>query len=70
MAISPNPTAGRLNIQSSDTVDEVMILDGLSGKMVTTAQGNEIDISHLRNGLYLIKVRSGENVSTTRIVKE
>jgi len=30
----------------------------------------EIDISHMNSGLYLIKVRSGENYEMFRVIKQ
>jgi Leucine-rich repeat (LRR) protein len=71
VAVSPNPTMGKLSIESEgSTIDEVQIFDGLSGGLISREQGSDLDISHLRNGLYLLKIRSGENVTTTRIVKK
>jgi Leucine-rich repeat (LRR) protein len=70
IAVSPNPTMGRLTIEGSDMIDEVMIFDGMSGGLVSREKGNELDLSYLRNGLYFLKVRSGEKEVTTRIVKK
>ena len=70
IAVSPNPTMGKLSIESTDVIEEVQVYDGISGGLLSRAEGSELDISHLQNGLYILKVRSGENVITTRIVKE
>jgi hypothetical protein len=70
IAVSPNPTMGKLTIESSDAIDEVVIFDGISGGLISSEKGNELDVSYLRNGLYFLKVRSGDKEITTRIVKE
>jgi hypothetical protein len=69
ISVSPNPTMGRLTIEGGE-VDEVIVFDGISGGMLTRSEGNDLDISHLHSGVYLLKVRSGETVSTTRVVKK
>lgn len=70
IAVSPNPTMGKLSIESNAPIHEVQILDGISGSVIGQQQaGSELDISHLQNGLYMLRIRSGENVTTTRIVK-
>jgi Leucine-rich repeat (LRR) protein len=70
IAVSPNPTMGKLTIESSEAIDEVVIFDGLSGGLISSEKGNELDVSYLRSGLYFLKVRSGDKEITTRIVKE
>jgi hypothetical protein len=69
IAISPNPTSGRLTIESEEPVDQVQIYDGISGGLVNVAQGKELDISGMPNGVYIVKVSRGGVLTTTRIVK-
>jgi len=71
VSISPNPTNGSLRITSAEFMDGVAIVD-LTGKVVfeTDASGFEtqLNFNHLRSGVYLVKVISGTEVSTERLI--
>jgi hypothetical protein len=69
IAISPNPTSGRLTIESEVPVEQVQIYDGISGNLVNVAEGKDLDISGMPNGVYLLKVSRGGVLTTMRIVK-
>lgn len=76
LKVYPNPTEGLLNIQSDYTNTDlsIEIFNLLGAKVLETKMSgtNEsIDLSHLNNGLYLMKVYSGSEVVITRkIVKQ
>ncbi|WP_431159162.1 T9SS type A sorting domain-containing protein [Winogradskyella poriferorum] len=76
LKVYPNPTEGLLNIQSDYTNTDlsIEIFNLLGAKVLETKMNgaNEsIDLSHLNNGLYLMKVYSGSEVVITRkIVKQ
>ena len=70
--VYPNPAQGTLYIRSEEAVEQVSIYD-ISGRMLLTMghaplpeQG--IDISHLANGIYIIKVKTGTGETTKKIV--
>lgn len=69
MSIGPNPTSGRLSIESTEPVEGVQIYDGITGGLVAIAEGHELDITGVPSGIYLVKVNRGGVVTTTRIVK-
>jgi|TARA_B110001469_G_C9607887_1_gene302307 hypothetical protein len=70
---SPNPTNGFLNVKEIHTVEEIQFFD-VAGKLVraeSSFNGNEIDISMLKQGLYLLKVslKNGELV-IKKVIKQ
>ena len=67
--IFPNPSSGVLNIQSNQNFERLVICD-LSGKQVFTIEAHQdnIDISHLTHGVYLVSIFTNGNVSTKKIV--
>jgi internalin A len=75
--IYPNPaTGGSMNIslENSEAVDRILIING-SGQIVKTEkiadQNNQINISDLVNGIYIVKVdyKNGESKTEKLIVK-
>ena len=65
--VYPNPTNGRVKIDGVE-VAEVQVYNAL-GKLVKTVQGkNEIDLSGLVNGVYLVRITDAEGkVCTNKI---
>ena len=83
ISIYPNPTTGQLTIespslrggttkQSSEIIEKIEVCD-ISGRTVETwhaASLQTIDISHLSNGIYLLKVKTTEGETVRKIVKQ
>ena len=74
--IYPNPTKGIINLKfSNDNSVQVFIYD-IAGRIIYNNQllmhNNQlqIDLSSFKNGIYIIKIQSDNNLYTTRIVKE
>ncbi|MGB0981343.1 MAG: T9SS type A sorting domain-containing protein [Winogradskyella sp.] len=70
----PNPTSDVLNIKTSKDIESVNVLN-LLGKSVATFKGNEIynnsiNLSGLSNGLYLVKISTGDTSQTIRVTKK
>jgi hypothetical protein len=72
ISIYPNPASDKLNIKSDiDEIQNVTIFDSL-GRIVlnlNTLTSNEIDIQHLKNGVYIIKFESLNSVQNKRFIK-
>ena len=72
MAIFPNPAHAELNVQlpEQQTLDRVAITD-VTGKIVLKQDQNlnQINVSHLANGLYFIEVHSGMEKFVTKFIK-
>ena len=68
--IYPNPTSGILNVQTKNNLD-ITIFD-LTGKQVfnttNVSNGNQIDLSALHTGLYLVNMNDGINNSTQKLI--
>lgn len=72
--IYPNPAKININIESVDNtqIDSVELYNILGLRVLMTSKlvNNSIDISEMANGVYLLKVNSGTNSVTKRIVIE
>jgi hypothetical protein len=71
--IYPNPTNGSFNISinTKNSIIEVYNSIGtLIQKQTSTSEQSTIDISNEAKGLYLIKVISKGNISTSKIIKQ
>lgn len=69
ISIYPNPTTGILNIASSIIFDSAEIYDLTGKQMVLQTNTNQIDLSHLSSGIYLLKLTAGTQNIVTKIVK-
>ena len=70
--VYPNPVENTLNVSAGVVVDTVSIFD-LTGREVMRANPNSaafnLDVSSLNKGMYLVKVKAGEQELTTKLVK-
>jgi hypothetical protein len=67
----PNPASGRVTIQSGSNLSNLAILD-ITGKTIRNISGlhsreEEIDISGLNNGLYLLRITTAQGVKVLRL---
>lgn len=74
ISIFPNPTNGKINFEFADNnILEINISD-ISGKTIiekNNIQQNEtIDLSSYNSGIYIIKIRTNDEIFTTKIVKK
>ena len=68
VAIYPNPASSQLHIEA-EGLQKVEIMD-LCGRVLTTGFKNQIDVSQLPAGLYLVRVTTGQDVLLDRLVKQ
>ncbi len=55
--VFPNPTTDKIIIESEENIESIHIYD-INGKIITLDnQSNTINISHLSNGMYFIKIK-------------
>ncbi|MGH1387015.1 T9SS type A sorting domain-containing protein [Kordia sp.] len=68
----PNPSKGILNIQTNTTDSVSISIYDMLGKEVLNADKvtNTIDISNLKNGMYLVKIATNDRSITKKIIKE
>jgi hypothetical protein len=75
--IYPNPTKGLLKVEignfSDDLTGNIAIFDS-SGKTVvqvgSLSAENSLDISRQADGIYFLKIKVGDEVSTWKIIKK
>jgi len=72
--IAPNPvkTILELKTNNTDKISELVIFDILGKKVYTKEINNlieTIDVSHLKQGIYLLKVSNGNSSQTKKFIK-
>jgi hypothetical protein len=71
--IYPNPASGTIFIQSNILMNNISILDML-GRTMNQYQPNsvneKVDISHLANGIYFVKIQCGDREYLRKIEKK
>ena len=71
--MAPNPVKDILNlsVKSNTQVSSVSIYNAIGQLVLTTAKPeNNIDISSLKTGNYIIKVFSDKGINTSKFIKE
>ncbi len=67
LKVYPNPVKGLLNLQTEATIDRLEIYSVNGNRvLLLTEPGKQIDIRQLKNGVYLLKVLSGDKLLTTK----
>ncbi len=71
ISVFPNPATDYLKISPVDGVGSVKIysLDGQE-LMSTVLNNNQLDISSLRNGIYIVQIETGEQVYRQKFIKQ
>lgn len=65
LTISPNPTAGRVHIDSPEAIKSVRVFS-ISGALVDEGFSADMDLSRLPKGIYIVKVN---NLNGVRVIK-
>lgn len=71
-ALYPNPTNGILNFKSERTLDHISIYNFLGQEVRVLTPNNRqtsIDVSDLKNGVYIVKVKIEDSIECYKIVK-
>lgn len=72
LILYPNPVTNQLNIVSSNSKIEKVLLYNFLGALVKSIEGNTrtIDMSALRSGSYLVRIITNQGIETQRIIKQ
>lgn len=72
LILYPNPVTNQLNIVSSNSKIEKVLLYNFLGALVKSIEGDTrtIDMSALRSGSYLVKIITNQGIETQRIIKQ
>lgn len=73
-SVFPNPTSQMLNIKNTNNVSiESIQMTDMNGRILKQFQGNsianQINVSDLNAGIYVLKITSDQGTGTTKIVK-
>lgn len=72
ISIFPNPATASTNISSDNLMDNIRVFD-LSGKLLLNENTNSnfytLDLSGIKNGMYLLQIVSGNNIEIRKLVK-
>lgn len=65
--VYPNPAKDVIKIRTNQTIDQLYLYSVL-GQLVAKTSGNEIFVSELPKGIYLLKIKSGNRIVTKKVV--
>jgi hypothetical protein len=69
----PNPVKNILNLSYNKNISNVSVYNLLGQEVIAklmNANQSQIDMSHLSNGTYLVKVTANNQVKTIKVIKE
>ena len=69
VSISPNPVQNMLYINTLDQVREVTVYNLLGKTVLTAASNNNLDLSHLTNGIYIVNIITDKGSSSHKLTK-
>lgn len=70
LSIYPNPTNDILYIESNNTFEKIELIDVLGKTILSFSSSETIDISDVPNGMYTLRMTSGEGTITKPIIKK
>lgn len=68
--VYPNPVSNALNVETMEKVEDIILYDVLGKEVLRTTKTNNIDVSNLNNGLYILKLITEKGIGEYKIVKE
>lgn len=68
--VSPNPTSGMVTITSQDVIKKTETYNMQGIKISTIQNTNSIDLSSFSNGIYLLKIFTGDTVLVKKVIKK
>ena len=70
VTLFPNPTRGLLTIASKDAITAFHVFDHLGRKVnqYNAIQNNQIDLSHLEDGIYFVEIISAERKVVQKLI--
>ncbi len=68
--IYPNPTSDFVNVVSKEEINSVEIYS-LTGQKILSSSSNKVSVSHLNNGIYLVKIQlQNGKTETQKLIKK
>jgi Secretion system C-terminal sorting domain len=69
IVISPNPITSSFSVKSDDKIETIDIFDLTGKKVFSSSETEELNISSLKSGLYLIKMKTSTGIYSEKIFK-
>jgi len=69
ISIYPNPFLDKIKITSNSKIELIEVYS-LSGVLIKKSNNNNLDLSHLNSGVYIIKLYSDNNCFVKKIIKK
>jgi len=70
ISIFPNPVSNILIIKAKEVTEQVKIYDVVGQLLLSKNNSNEIDVSNLPSGIYLLCFKNGRNIGFQKFIKE
>jgi len=76
IVVYPNPTTGELTIKNEQlTINSVEVFDVVGKRLslhhlISTSSNHHINVSHLKSGIYFIKINTNEGTITKKVIKQ
>ena len=68
ITLYPNPVKDRLNVSSEKPIDSIIVYNTLGVIVAKTATTNQIELSHLKSGIYLVKIETNNQHIVKKII--
>jgi len=68
LSIYPNPTSGVLHIQADSPIAFATVYNSIGKKVQVSLIDNELDLSQLSNGLYIVNLSINSQIITKRVI--
>jgi len=66
-AVYPNPSSDVLNIRTNETIDKVELYNTI-GQLILTKKANIVNVNGINNGLYILKIYSGNKIVSKKVI--
>ena len=67
----PNPTNGQINFETKDKIEEFLIFNSIGQILFKNTFGDtSLDISHLRDGIYFLRIKTNNGLIFRKVIKK
>ncbi|RYD89967.1 MAG: T9SS type A sorting domain-containing protein, partial [Sphingobacteriales bacterium] len=70
VTLVPNPVKDVLHLENGTDVTAVTVFDAAGRMVLQSALANDIDISPLSAGVYVVNVKSGNKIASLKMIKQ